>query len=51
MPFSAENEICYIYLVHNKENCCKVLLLTIFLTHCGLVMPYGDIDQEQNWLR
>ena len=21
------------------------------LTHCGLVMPYGDIDLGQNWLR
>ena len=21
------------------------------LTHCGLVMPYGDIDLNQHWLR
>ena len=26
---------------------CK--MLSIRLTHCGLVMPYGDIDLGQHW--
>ena len=29
----------------------KVSLKRCNLTHCGLVMPYGDIEQGQHWLR
>ena len=28
-----------------------VILLTPFLTHCGLVMPYGSRDLGQHWFR
>ena len=24
---------------------------TIYLTHCGLETPYGNIDLAQNWLK
>ena len=24
---------------------------SIYLTHCGLMTPYGDIDLDQHWLR
>ena len=29
--------------------CCQIG--TRPLTHCGLVMPYGDIEQGEHWLR
>ena len=25
--------------------------ILVLLTHCGLAMPYGDIDLGQHWLR
>ena len=30
---------------------CSHLSDEIDLTHCGLVMPYGDVNLGQNWLR
>ena len=28
-----------------------IWFLPVILTHCGLVMPYGDRDVGQHWLR
>ena len=25
--------------------------IILHLTHCGLVTPYGNLDQDQYWLR
>ena len=30
---------------------CVLISLILWLTHCGLVMPYGDRDLGQPWLR
>ena len=34
-------------------NTCDLLtdVFQVYLTHCGLVVPYGNIDVGQHWLR
>ena len=38
----SETMACYMLYVHKAA---------VWLTHCGLVTPYGDVDLGQHWLR
>ena len=55
--FEYEQQIFLSEQIFNETGPCsntetKFLKQTInSLTHCGLVMPYGDIDLGQQWLR
>ena len=56
-------ELCFMYICREAQSklyleyfCFelkidKCMSLNVGLTHCGLVMPYGDIDLGQHWLR